>query len=197
MTAGPGGLPADELRSLIREVLRDALPALIDGRPGQLPSPAAAPPPLAAGPPLPAAPPPLPATPPLGVPAGVVPAGAAGGPQAGGPAGPPAQAAAVRPVRLETNEDLREFALELMRLADNPARRQDLVTGRLRFTLARGDDGASGPAEQRIDKGAVTERSVQDAARAGRRLVLGPRAVLTPLARDRALALGVPIEKER
>jgi hypothetical protein len=27
--------------------------------------------------------------------------------------------------------------------------------------------------------------------------VLGPRAVLTPLARDRARALGVPIEKER
>jgi hypothetical protein len=27
--------------------------------------------------------------------------------------------------------------------------------------------------------------------------VLGPRAVLTPLARDRARSLGVPIEKER
>jgi len=44
---------------------------------------------------------------------------------------------------------------------------------------------------------AVTERAVQAAVKAGRRLVLGPRAVLTPLARDRALALGVPIEKER
>ena len=49
----------------------------------------------------------------------------------------------------------------------------------------------------RIDKGAVTERAVQAAASAGVRLVLGPRAVLTPLARDRARALGVPIEKER
>ena len=43
----------------------------------------------------------------------------------------------------------------------------------------------------------MTERAVQAAARAGARLVLGPRAVLTPLARDRARALGVPIEKER
>jgi hypothetical protein len=44
---------------------------------------------------------------------------------------------------------------------------------------------------------AVTERLVASAAKAGQRLVLGPRAVLTPLARDRALALGVPIERER
>jgi hypothetical protein len=55
--------------------------------------------------------------------------------------------------------------------------------------------GISG--DHRIEKGAVTERTVQAAATAGARLVLGPRAVLTPLARDRARALGVPIEKER
>ena len=48
-----------------------------------------------------------------------------------------------------------------------------------------------------MDKGAVTERAVNAAAKAGARLVLGPRAVLTPLARDKARALGVPIEKER
>ena len=52
-------------------------------------------------------------------------------------------------------------------------------------------------ADHRIEKGAVTERAVQAAASAGARLVLGPRAVMTPLARDRARALGVPIEKER
>ena len=51
--------------------------------------------------------------------------------------------------------------------------------------------------DHRIEKGAVTERAVNAAAAAGARLVLGPRAVLTPLARDRARALGVPIEKER
>jgi hypothetical protein len=101
----------------------------------------------------------------------------------------------VRPVRLETDEDVRRFALEILRLAANPARRADLVAGRLRFTLA-GTPATSRP-EHRVDAGAVTERAVQAAARAGERLVLGPRAVLTPLARDRARALGVPIEKER
>jgi hypothetical protein len=50
---------------------------------------------------------------------------------------------------------------------------------------------------RRVEKGAVTERAVIAAAKAGERLVLGPRAVLTPLARDKARALGVPIEKER
>jgi hypothetical protein len=39
---------------------------------------------------------------------------------------------------------------------------------------------------------------VRDAVRAGeRRLVLGPGAVLTPLAADRARASGVDIVKER
>jgi hypothetical protein len=50
---------------------------------------------------------------------------------------------------------------------------------------------------QRVEKGAVTERMVAAAAKAGAALVLGPRAVLTPLARDKARALGVPVQKER
>jgi hypothetical protein len=59
---------------------------------------------------------------------------------------------------------------------------------------------AAGPANgtvQRVEKGAVTERMVAAAAKAGAALVLGPRAVLTPLARDKARALGVPVQKER
>jgi len=50
---------------------------------------------------------------------------------------------------------------------------------------------------QRIEHGAVTERAVKKAKADGARLVLGRRAVLTPLARDRARILGVEIEKER
>jgi hypothetical protein len=48
----------------------------------------------------------------------------------------------------------------------------------------------------RVERGAVTERAVLKAAKDGKRLVLGPKAVLTPLARDRARVLGVEIEKE-
>jgi hypothetical protein len=50
---------------------------------------------------------------------------------------------------------------------------------------------------RRVEKGAVTERTVAAAAKAGERLVLGPKAVLTPLGRDKARALGVTVEKER
>jgi hypothetical protein len=58
-------------------------------------------------------------------------------------------------------------------------------------------NGSAGPPTRRIERGAVTEKVVRDAARAGERLVLGPGAVLTPLARDRARASGVEISKER
>ena len=53
------------------------------------------------------------------------------------------------------------------------------------------------PLTRRIERGAVTEKVVREAARTGQRLVLGPAAVLTPLARDRARASGVKIDKER
>jgi hypothetical protein len=58
-------------------------------------------------------------------------------------------------------------------------------------------NGSAGPATRRIERGAVTEKMVRAAARAGERLVLGPGAVLTPLARDRARASGVEISRER
>ena len=57
-------------------------------------------------------------------------------------------------------------------------------------------NGSADPSARRIERGAVTEKMVRDAARAGQRLVLGPRAVLTPLARDRARASGVEITSE-
>lgn len=181
---GKGDLPdAQELRLLIREVLRDALAA------GHLKAP-----------PSPQQPRVLPAAPPSDIPAGALqPTGS----PAGGPGVPgPASSAGTRHVRLTTDEDLHQFVLTVVRLADNPARRRDLLTGRLRFTLS-GSPGGQAPGSQpmqgafRIETGAVTERAVQAAAKAGERLVLGRRAVLTPLARDRALSLGVPIERER
>ncbi|HJY73897.1 MAG TPA: hypothetical protein VJ347_19160 [Streptosporangiaceae bacterium] len=58
-------------------------------------------------------------------------------------------------------------------------------------------NGSAGPPTRRIERGAVTEKVVRDAARAGERLVLGAGAVLTPLARDRARASGVEISRER
>jgi hypothetical protein len=65
----------------------------------------------------------------------------------------------------------------------------------LSFTL--GQPGAAASGVVRVDRGAVTERIVKQAADAGARLVLAPRAVITPLAREKARALGVEIERER
>jgi hypothetical protein len=104
-------------------------------------------------------------------------------------------------VRISSDDDLHAFALRVLKLAGNPKLRRDLIAGRIRFTLAgpvtAGPVTAGPAAAHRVDKGAVTERAVAAAAKAGARLVLGPRAVLTPLAKDKARALGVPIEKER
>ena len=65
--------------------------------------------------------------------------------------------------------------------------------------VVKGDVGAVKAATGvvRVDRGAVTERIVKQAADAGARLVLAPRAVITPLAREKARALGVEIERER
>ncbi|MGI9006876.1 MAG: hypothetical protein ACR2FU_11910, partial [Streptosporangiaceae bacterium] len=100
-------------------------------------------------------------------------------------------------VRIASDADLHEFALRVLKLAGNPRQRRDLVAGRIRFRLAGPPEAAGPRAVHRVDRGAVTERTVAAAAAAGARLVLGPRAVLTPLGKDKARALGVPVEKER
>jgi hypothetical protein len=187
MTAG---LDPETLRALVREALADLLPADTG---------AARP---APGPPVPAGPPvaqPLPAGLPAGLP--VAPGPASSAPAQGGAAYTVRDGVAeVETVSVRTDRELAAFVTRLLRLVENPRRRDDLRTGRLRFRLAPGGAaGASASARptRRVDKGAVTEATVRDAARAGARLVLGPRAVLTPLARDRARAAGVEIEKER
>jgi hypothetical protein len=81
------------------------------------------------------------------------------------------------------------------------ARADEIRAGMLRFTLGDATSMAGGAPHGagvvRVDRGAVTERIVKQAADAGARLVLAPRAVITPLAREKARALGVEIERER
>lgn len=113
-------------------------------------------------------------------------------------------------VNLSTDEDLAAFVQRLLDL--DPSQREELRSGRKRFRLASPQapsvpagagqvNGAerAGPSApvRHIERGAVTEAVIAAAARAGERLVLGRGAVLTPLARDRARASGVQIEKER
>jgi hypothetical protein len=117
-------------------------------------------------------------------------------------------APAAEPVVLHTDEDLDRFVHTLLARCEDPAQREAIRAGRLRFTLAGREPGGGaaagvrGTAPARADgaihvaRGAVTERKVEEAARAGARLVLGPGAVLTPLAREKARAKGLAIERE-
>jgi hypothetical protein len=117
------------------------------------------------------------------------------------PAAAVAGGADVEVVDLRSDADLDAFVRTLVRRLENPRDRMAIRSGKVRFRLgATAAGSASAPAAaavMRIEKGAVTERIVRDAAAAGARLVLAPRAVLTPMARDRARSLGVEIEKER
>lgn len=176
MTGQPGA-DTEAIRALVREVLADLLPAAArdPGNPG-----------AAGG---------------TGLPAG----GVAGGP--GAVTGAPAQPGlphtvrehveSVEVVSIRTDTDLGNFVLHLLHLFENPKHRDALRAGRLRFRLAAPPAGGPAQPSHRIEKGAVTEAMVAASARAGARLVLGRRAVLTPLARDRARATGVEIVKER
>ena len=110
---------------------------------------------------------------------------------------PGAGARDVRRVRVRDDHDLADVVTQVLRLAEDPAGLADLRSGRVRFALVD-DDAPAGPspaAHIDVDRGAVTERLVQRAAREQRSLRIGPRAVLTPLARDRARALGVTIDR--
>jgi hypothetical protein len=113
-----------------------------------------------------------------------------------------APAGGVERVSLAGDDDLNRFVRDILTRGDRDA----ILAGRVRFTLGAAagrppgpesiPSGSSGGGPTRVARGAVTERTVAAAAKAGGRLVLGPRAVLTPLAREKARALGIEIERE-
>jgi hypothetical protein len=161
-------LPGDELRALVREVVREAVAAAV--------------------PPTPAPPAATQAARPVATEFGAT------------PSGPLAADERCRTddVRITNDRELDAFVRKLLVLFDNPKARADIKAGRLRFALTGGTrTGASTATARRIERGAVTEQMVAEIALNGGGLILGKRAVLTPLAREKARALGVSIEKER
>ena len=117
-------------------------------------------------------------------------------------ASPPPEAApggvVVEPVALRSDADVDAFVRALARRLESPGEREAILSGKVRFQLAAASAASVSAAPTiRVEAGAVTERAVKEAAQAGARLVLSPRAVLTPMARDRARSLGVQIEKEK
>lgn len=119
-------------------------------------------------------------------------------PSAGAATGPGSGRARVEIVRIAADADLDAFARHLLKLFENAKNRQDLRTGRLRFSLSPTAGIAPGPTTvtRRVSRGAVTERVIEAAHFAGESLVLTRGAILTPLGRERARELGVIVEKE-
>jgi hypothetical protein len=106
-------------------------------------------------------------------------------------------------VEMGSDADLNAFAARLLELFEDPDRREALRAGRLRFRLAGGPSASTAapgapPAGDpfRLERGALTEKAVVAAAREGRSIVLGRRAVATPLALDKARSLGISVQRE-
>lgn len=115
------------------------------------------------------------------------------------------QVPAAQTVPVASDADLQAFARRVAEASE--AERAAIVSGATVFRLAVVPGAAPAPAGSpagtpgapvvRIDSGPVTERHVRSASDAGATIVLGRKAVLTPLARDRARAAGVEITRER
>lgn len=113
---------------------------------------------------------------------------------------PAPHAAVTEVVALATDADVARFVSRILDMSEDAATRAQLRSGAIAFTLGSGSASTGSPAGPGpntivIDKGAVTESMVRKAAEAGATLHLGPRAVLTSLAKDKARAMGVDIVK--
>ena len=102
------------------------------------------------------------------------------------------------PVAIDGDADLAAFARHVLALAKDPAVRADIEAGRHRFRLA-GRGVSEGPARpghsHQVDKGVVTEEAVARLPGGVSRLVLSAGVSITPLARDKARALGISVER--
>ncbi len=93
-------------------------------------------------------------------------------------------------VRIGSDAELQAFVARLI----EPGVIETVRAGKLRFTLAQTAPVPQAPGD--ILEGVITEQRISALAAKGT-LILGPTAVLTPLARDRARKLGLKIERRR
>ena len=119
----------------------------------------------------------------------------------------PAPASSEERVTIANDGDLVAFARRVLSLAGDPAKAKAIAAGRYPFRLDRPATTAQAsaapraappaPATQshRIDNGVVTESTLNKLPRGLSRLLLGPGVTVTPLAKDRARALGLTFER--
>ncbi|WP_374369836.1 hypothetical protein [Dongia sp.] len=105
--------------------------------------------------------------------------------------------------RIASDADLAAFARDVLHLAEDPKIRAAILAGRHPFHLA-GDARATtvtaahtsaAQSSHRIDKGVVTESVIAKLSKDITRLLLAPGVSVTPLARDKAKARNISIER--
>jgi hypothetical protein len=121
----------------------------------------------------------------------------------------PAPTTAEERIAIASDADLVGFARRVLSLAGDPAKAKEIAAGRYPFRLDRPATAQAGitsvpraaPAaaptaqSQRIDSGVVTESTLNKLPRGLAKLLLGPGVTVTPLAKDRARALGLTFER--
>ena len=123
------------------------------------------------------------------------------------PKSAPAPTTAEERVAIANDADLIGFARRVLSLAGDPAKAKEIAAGRYPFRLDRPMQAAIAPQPRatpaapssaqshRIDSGIVTESTLNKLPRGLSCLVLGPGVTVTPLAKDRARALGLTFER--
>ncbi len=105
-------------------------------------------------------------------------------------------------VTVRTQDDLDAVIRRVLDDARSAGRRRAIETGQVRFVLdsptpSQRPRPVSGPVSQHVvEQGVLTERKVIAASKAGSAIVVTSKVVITPLARERARALGVEIQRE-
>jgi len=112
-------------------------------------------------------------------------------------------------VAIANDADLIGFARRVLSLAGDPAKAKEIAAGRYPFRLDRPTQATAAPTPRatptptapppaqshRIDSGVVTESTLNKLPRGLSRLLLGAGVTVTPLAKDRARALGLTFER--
>lgn len=103
--------------------------------------------------------------------------------------------------RIASDADLAAFARDVLHLAEDPKIRAAILAGKHPFHLAgnaaaiAATPASAGPSSHRIDKGVVTESVIAKMPKEATRLLLAPGVSITPLARDKARARNISIER--
>jgi len=103
-------------------------------------------------------------------------------------------------VRISNDADLAGFARDVLQLAEDPLVKAAILAGRHAFHLAvatQTSAATSTSQSHRIDKGVVTESVIVKLSKNVARLLLGPGVSITPLARDKAKARNISVERIR